>query len=706
MKIENNIYTYVLLSALVFLGAGAALGFWSSRELRQMVSHQFNEEQLVIAQNIAHQIERELDVLKRELSLLKKGEFSFYSPDDAQKEIAKHTFGRVFEQGVREIEIIDLKNKKVTTFRPYRDWSIRDLPEIIGDSLPPLEFFDNNPVWVSLSVIRASEIVLKLGMALEGGIPGVIIFNVDARWFLSLLMKDVKSGKTGYAWLIDGGGHFLYHPKSEFIGRNAFSAREEAYPDIQFEKINFIQTEEMLKGSQGVGWYYSGWHRGITGQIKKLIAYSPVHISDSPHQGWSVAVVSPISEIEGMVQKSYMRQILMQGFILVIVLSGASGILFYEKRLSRSLEDEVNQRTEELKRSEEKYRSLVESAEDFIFTVDEGGSFLSMNSFTANFFGCRPDDLLGNPLSALFEKSIADRQIQIIQQVFQKGKSLRHDFDLKIDDSETWINTSFMPLKDEGGDVGAVLCIARDITESKRLERQLINAEKLASLGTLAAGVAHEINNPLSIILGFCDLLIRNTDENSQTYDDLKTIERQGNDCKEVVENLLSFARLDQGSSEYADVNNCLEDIIRVVQHTLEINNIELILRLSDDLPTVKGDDRQLQQVFLNIINNALAAMPDGGRLSILTHLDRDRTKVVAIFQDDGTGIKERNMDHIFEPFFTTKPPGEGTGLGLFVSYGIIAKYGGSLDCVSHVSDSPGKPRGTTFTVKLWGVRG
>jgi len=248
--------------------------------------------------------------------------------------------------------------------------------------------------------------------------------------------------------------------------------------------------------------------------------------------------------------------------------------------------------------------------------------------------------------------------------------------------------------------VNAVLCIARDITENKNLERQLVNAEKLASLGTLAAGVAHEVNNPLGVILGFCDLLLRKADKDSQAYDDLKTIERQGLHCKQVVENLLSFARLGEGGSEYADVNQGIEDIIKVVRHTLDMHGIELSLSLAQDLPLVVGDSRQLQQVFLNLINNSTAAMPSGGKLKITTALERSSRKAVIRIEDDGIGIKPEHLDHIFEPFFTTKPEGEGTGLGLFVSYGIIAKYGGTIDCVSNDSGSL-KPRGTTFTIKL-----
>jgi len=248
--------------------------------------------------------------------------------------------------------------------------------------------------------------------------------------------------------------------------------------------------------------------------------------------------------------------------------------------------------------------------------------------------------------------------------------------------------------------VNSVLCIARDITENKYLERQLINTEKLASLGTLAAGVAHEVNNPIGVILGFCDLLLRKAEKTSQTYEDLKTIERQGLHCKQVVENLLSFARLGEGKSEHSDINECIEDIIKVVKHTLEMRSVDLVLALAENLPLVSGDSRQLQQVFLNLINNSIYAMPAGGTLKVRTYLERQTRKVVIQVEDDGIGIKEEDMDHIFEPFFTTKPEGEGTGLGLFVSYGIITKYGGTIDCVSHHSSTL-KPRGTTFTVRL-----
>ena len=290
-----------------------------------------------------------------------------------------------------------------------------------------------------------------------------------------------------------------------------------------------------------------GWHRGITGPIRKLIAYCPVVISEDPLQKWSVAVVAPVSEVEDALQKTSMQLFLLLGLIIVFIFSGSAAILFIEIRWARLLEKKVSQRTEELKKSEEKYRSLVESAEDFIFTVDSAGRFQSMNSFTANFFGGHPDDFLGKSLECIFPESVAKKQHKLIRLVYHHSRSVREEFQIELENHPIWISANFMPIKNNRGEVGSILCIARDVTDNKNLERQMVNTEKLASLGTLAAGVAHEVNNPLAVILGFTDILLRKAEPNSQDFEDLKTIERQGFHCKEVVENLLSFARLEEG---------------------------------------------------------------------------------------------------------------------------------------------------------------
>ncbi len=412
-----------------------------------------------------------------------------------------------------------------------------------------------------------------------------------------------------------------------------------------------------------------------------------------------LAVVLPLSTQFGAVGSRHLLwfQLIAIGPIIIGI-----GVLFlYETKRIRSLHQQVTKNSEELKKSEEKYRSLVESTEDFIFTVDKTGHFQSLNSFTANFFGGTPSQFIGQPLSVLFSKEVAAQQLKLIHVVFQFGKSVRDEFMVTTGEHQTWISANLMPLKDEQERVRSVLFIARDITENKKLESQLVNTEKLASMGTLAAGVAHELNNPLGVILGFTDLLLEKFDKESQDYQDLKTIERHSLHCKQVVENLLSFARQGEGASEYCDIYDAIHEIIGVVKHSLDMNNIEVRLRLAPGLPKVKGDARQMQQVFLNLINNAAAAMKEGGILEIETTSDISRGKVYVTVHDNGHGIEKDHMENIFDPFFTTKSEGEGTGLGLFVSHGIVTKYEGTITCESSTEDTPQRRRGTTFTVTL-----
>jgi two-component system NtrC family sensor kinase len=698
--IERNVVVIVSAIALLFLAAGALIGIWSAGEMRDLVGEQFNAQQLVLARNVSTLIEKQMHFLERELLFLQKHFDPKRFEPEAYHDQVQQAFHRVLESGVWKMEILDLNRQRDYVFLPYKTWSVTDIPPERLAVLPAFEKLSDRNVWVSDIITKPYGVNLYLGVALPAPSPMVLLFHLNVSWFLSPFLSEIRSGKTGYPWIIDQKGTFLYHPNTEFIGKGAQEIREEAYPGIPLNAINQIQRDKMLEGQAGSGWYYSGWHRGITGKIKKLIAFCPVHLSDNPPRRWSVAVVAPTSEIEGTVQRAYLELFLSQGLVILVILLGAGAVLYFEVKWSRVLETRVDQRTEELKRSEEKYRSLVESAEDFIFTADSKGNFQSMNSFTASFFGGRPEQFIGRGLSSLFPEKVAQEQLKLVRLVYGHGKSVRGEFDVDMGEHKFWISANFMPLKNEEGSVNAVLCIARDVTENKNLERQLINTEKLASLGTLAAGVAHEVNNPLGVILGFCDLLLRNTDRNSQAYEDLKTIERQGLHCKEVVEDLLSFARPGEGKAEASDINQCIEDIIKVVKHTLEMHSIDLILSLAENLPVVRGDSRQLQQVFLNLINNSIYAMPTGGTLKLRTYLERPTRRVVIQVEDDGMGIKEEHMDHIFEPFFTTKPEGEGTGLGLFVSYGIITKYGGTIDCVSHHNLSL-KPRGTNFTIRL-----
>lgn len=708
-KINKKIIITLIFAAVLLLAAGSLMDLWFNREMKKSARQQFNDQQMVIAHNIKNSITDKIDFLEKEFSFVaKKIPAGPFDPKAEEAKISENLY-RVSERGVLFIEIIDITTNKSYNYALHRHWFEKKEPvdKKFDNFLNSVKSCKENGIWISFAKKEPSGIMLKMGRYLSGPSPKILVFKINMSWFLGPLLQNVRSGKTGYAWIIDNDGMFVFHPEPGFIGENAFKARKKKDPTLSYRQIDFIQKEKMLKGQEGTGSYATGWHRGITGKIEKLIAYCPVDISTTPPQKWSVAVVAPVVEIEKYINQIYVWRFLFQTMIISIILLAGLWILILELRWSRSLESKINERTKDLKKSEEKYRSLVESAEDFIFTIDAEFKFQSMNSFTANFFGGGPDDFIGIEMHKVFTKEAANKQLKMLDLVFKHKRSVRDDFQLKMGDHQIWISANFMPIRDDSGKVNTVLCIARDITEAKNLERQLVNTEKLAALGTLAAGVAHEINNPLGVILGFCDLLIRKKEKGSQEFEDLKTIERQGFNCKQIVQNLLRFARHGEQTSIYSNVNQCLNEITGIVAHTMEINDIELIMDLNAHIPPVQGDHRELQQVFLNLINNAIAAMKAGGILTIRTAIEQSRKKVVIQFKDTGIGIKNDDMDHLYEPFFTTKPEGEGTGLGLSVSYGIISKYGGTIDCVSTPANSfdkpnkPDKPHGTIFTVKL-----
>lgn len=694
----------VLVTACGFFLAAVFLGFWHAAEIRSIVSAQFNEEQLVIAKNVAGLIERELETLEKEILLLSKEIARSPFKPEVRRSRIENSLARVMESGVKKIMIIEpgAKGDRDRLHHYMRgDFWISSVDD--EETLPSFPAFSKIPsetVWFSRPDPDNPTITMCMATALPGPEKGLVAFGVNVSWLLEPFLKNIRSGKTGYAWIINDKGFFLYHPEKDFIGRDAFEARKKKDPRISFHSINFIQQEKMLEGMEGTGFYESGWHRGITGRIEKLIAYTPVGVSDFLPQKWSIAVVAPVLEIEGMIRGVHNRQLLLHMLILSGVVAAASALLLFEKKWSRHLEIEVSERTQALRRSEEKYRSLVESAEDFIFTIGPEGNLHSVNPFTAGFFGKSPSDCVNAPLASLFPPNAAKTIHGLAEQVPEEGKSIQGVLEIHEKNRHTWINANLMPLKDKKGNIVSVLCIARDITRQKNLEYRLINAEKLASMGTLAAGVAHEINNPIGVILGFTDLLLQDADPNSQQWEDLKTIERQGLHCKQIVENLLSFARHGREGTERTDICQCIDEVLKIVRHTLEMNDILLETRIAEDLPPVTGDFRQLQQVFLNLINNAVSAMPGGGKISVSACTDDSGRTVIVSLADTGGGIAETDMKRIFEPFYTTKPEGEGTGLGLFVSYGIVNRYGGTIECASQTNTASEHP-GTTFTVTL-----
>jgi two-component system NtrC family sensor kinase len=232
----------------------------------------------------------------------------------------------------------------------------------------------------------------------------------------------------------------------------------------------------------------------------------------------------------------------------------------------------------------------------------------------------------------------------------------------------------------------------KELTE---MQAHLIQSEKLASLGKLAAGIAHEINNPLGGILIYSHLLLEDLDKNSPHYENIKKIVKETSRCKDIVKGLLEFARPKEPEMNLIDINDIVERSLSIMERQALFQNINIKKTFASDLPKIVADSAQLQQVFVNIILNAAEAMDGNGVLTLSTSFNGSGKFIEVKFSDTGHGIKEEDKKRLFEPFFSTKEVGKGTGLGLAISYSIIQKHEGTIE----VQSQPGK--GSTFIVKL-----
>lgn len=357
---------------------------------------------------------------------------------------------------------------------------------------------------------------------------------------------------------------------------------------------------------------------------------------------------------------------------------------------SEALEAKVRERTREIEETKQYLESLLENANDVIYTLDQEQRFTYVNS-KIEYWGYRKEDLIGRPYLSLLSKR-------------HRGRRLKHALDIDVKqvyEVEVVCGTgeiravmvSVSPLEDsEGGTLG-VLGIARDITETKRLEQQIRNSEKLASVGKLAAGVAHEINNPLGGILNCLYNLRKGALSPARRDEYLISMEAGLRRVQKIVRQLLDFSQQHEPELTQADINAVVERVLVLTGHAFVANHIRLVRQLGSDLTPIMLDRHMIEQVLMNLILNAIQAIRGEGVITIRTRIDQDTCAIDV--EDTGCGIPPHVLPRIFDPFFTTKGTGEGTGLGLSVSLGIVERHGGRILVESTVG------RGTVFTVSL-----
>ncbi len=500
---------------------------------------------------------------------------------------------------------------------------------------------------------------------------------------------EIVDEEGRFVWLNQAMAHMLGYTPEELIGRSLSEFVDaETFADYQ------RRTEQRrLYGLQSVHEdvvYHRDGH-----PIHLLVSASPLRDQNGEFEG-TIGVVVDITErkkAEAALKRAY-----------------AEVELQVEARTAE-LRKEIEERRrveKELRRSEARYRTLVTQAPIGILTCDHDGRVLHFNPAILEIIGLDDGDafrqcnLLTHP-TAVEIGFAADLRRSLTDQVAIQAEYYHR---LKPDDHSHVSQVHITPLRSDGGHMNGALILAEDVTEQRRLEEQLTQSAKLASIGELAAGVAHEINNPINGIINYAQVLLNEarsrpssalaTDRETRF---LEGILREGNRVANIVRDLLTFARVETEEHSPARVPDILRDALALTNQQLQKDGIQLRIEIVHDLPPVRCRSQRIQQVFLNLISNARHALnarypptatgwtPAEKQLSIrVEQVERGGVPYIrTTFHDRGVGIPEEHLPRLFTPFFTTKRPGEGTGLGLSVSYGIIKDHDGEIEVESVV---------------------
>ncbi|MCL0090838.1 response regulator [Dehalococcoidia bacterium] len=385
-------------------------------------------------------------------------------------------------------------------------------------------------------------------------------------------------------------------------------------------------------------------------------------------------------------------------------LSARQRELEIESALKMRYAEKLEREKEAVEKSEEKYRSILQNIEEGYYEIDIAGYFRFFNDSLCKILGYSRDELMRMNNRQNTDEENARKVYQTYNEVYLTGETVKA-FDWEIirkDGSRRHVESSISLISSPTGQPTGFRGILRDITERKQaeaerrqLEQEVQMASRLASVGEMASGIAHEINNPLTSVIGFAQLLMQR-DIADDIKQDLKIINDSAQRVADIVRRLLDFARRREPERNYVNINDIVEATLAMRAYEMETGNIKLATLLDPDLPRTVADGGQLQQIFLNIIMNAETEMKlarGRGNLLIQTGVVDDTIRIS--FEDDGPGITRENLDRIFDPFFTTRGMSGGTGLGLSLCHAIVAQHNGRI----YAKSTPGK--GATFVVEL-----
>jgi two-component system NtrC family sensor kinase len=430
---------------------------------------------------------------------------------------------------------------------------------------------------------------------------------------------------------------------------------------------------------------------------KKVIAVSRTPHGARPHQdilktmGWSAALFAPMlyqDQSIGLLicsEDTEERHFTQEEMLRAETLAHQAAIALENAKLFHVVS-----------RSQKEWETTFDAMQDCVSVHDTSGRVIRANLALARRLRTAPPGVIGRPCSEIYDSAGQHPAACRHTSALETEPLLVEELELPAMGGTFQLSVS--PWYDKNNNLAGSIHVAKDISHEKLLQQQLIQSEKLSAIGELISGIAHELNNPLTGVMGYSQLLQLRKDIDERAKDSLLKINNLALRCQRIVQNLLSFARKQKPERTSCDVNDILEKTVELRGYELQVNNIEIVRQLDRALPKTIADGHQLQQVFLNVITNAEHAMLEAhgkGILTIRTHADTSKDRIIIEIIDDGPGIPEAHLIRIFDPFFTTKEVGKGTGLGLSLSYGIIKEHGGNIYARSRIGE------GSTFVIEI-----
>ena len=676
-------YIIIIGILAVIVSALITLNIFFQQTLQMEMAEQFNKQQLFLANAEASNIQSYVNGLKDELrhiavvvsgmKIKEKREFSrlvneFFKGKDRIKTdiVFIGSSGEVFfTRGKTAPETIDVKEMREKTKGLCSEGMLIEQ--------------DSKRLRIAAPICR--------GNSFEGAALLSLGIQDVAQEFLSPL----KSGSRGYAWMMDGKGDLLYHPiQPGMVGKNLYKTDASC-----FKCHRTFEVEKKIIEGKGDSY---GRYVAPSGE-DKVLAFSTASIGNAK---WIVAVSAPYSEVTRTIQRSmkFYSWLIISIFITTSIVSVVL-IFFYRKRTkteelekhqkelekyAEELERKVHKRTEELSTEKEKLNTIVSAIGSGILLLDNNGKIQWTNRTMQEMAG---EDITGKyceeicaDCTILGSYSVDEMQTEILVNLFGR--------------SDKYFQVTTAPIKGTDRGIHGYIRLVQDITEMKRMEEQMMHSEKLASLGRLTAGIAHEIGNPLTSVFSFVQIL-KDMEQDGFKKESLETIYFHINRIAEILKQLSGFSKTPPVELKSWKVNSLIESSLSLIQYDKRAKDVTIVRNMGPDIPEITTDGNQLSQVIVNLVLNAVDAMPQGGTLTIGSRVKNG--SIIIDFADTGVGIPKENLGRIFDPFYTTKE--KGTGLGLAVSYSIIKKLNGSLT----VESEPGKGSRFVITLPLEGVK-